>query len=136
MSKKIISIILTIAMILCQGTLCLGTVSAAEGEYIVDPVGYDVTLDADAWTPCQLGTSVHNNDDGELVFVNEGYKNDNKGRYDSGWLELRNISIDVRDYYAIEIITFVEDSKPLTKLDGTSYTDGNDTRVQFYFTGK
>lgn len=135
MSKKIISIILTIAMILCQGTLCLGTVSAAEGEYIVDPVGYDVTLDADAWTPCQLGTSVHNNDDGELVFVNEGFKNDNKGRYDSGWLELRNISIDVRDYYAIEIITFVEDSKPLTKLDGTSYTDGNDTRVQFYFSG-
>ena len=136
MSKKIISIILTLAMILCQGTLCLGTVSAAEGEYIVEPVGYDVTLDADDWTPCQSGTSVHNNDDGELVFVNEGYKNDNKGRYDSGWLELRNISIDVRDYYAIEIITFVEDSKPLTKLDGTSYTGGNDTRVQFYFTGK
>ncbi len=133
MSKKIISIILTIAMILCQGTLCLGTVSAQDVIYIVDPEVYDIPLDASKWTACQTGTSVSNDSDGNLVFENEAYLNKNS-KYESGWMELRDINIDVTSYYAIELTVLVESSKVLPS-PSVDVNGSNNTKPQFYYKG-
>lgn len=134
MSKKIISIILTLAMILCQGTLCLGTVSAAEGEYIVEPGSLDITLDAADWTPSSI--TIENDGEGKLVFTDEGHDVPNKTRYESGWMTLNNISIDMTGYYALEIVAKVEEATPVLDYNSNSWTGTNNSFPQVYYAGK
>ncbi|MBQ7901836.1 MAG: hypothetical protein IJ365_07755 [Clostridia bacterium] len=140
MSKKILSIILTIAVILCQGTLCLGTVYAAEGEGpLIEQEAFELTLDAGSWVKGAGGNvTIYNDEDGALVFNDIGAPNSNptKDRYDSGWMELRNISVDVTSAYAIEFKAKIERAKGLTRIsDPTVVWDPNACRPQFYYQG-
>ena len=133
MSKKIISIILTIAMILCQGTLCLGTVSAASSEYIVEPDFIELSLEASDWAPSFV--TLENDASGNLVFIDEGHKNDGKERYDTGWMELKNLDIPAGNYFSIELVAKVDEAYPARRYNGDIWTSGNDTRPQFYYGG-
>lgn len=133
MSKKIISIILTLAMILCQGTLCLGTVSAAEGEYIVEPDFIELSLEASDWATSFV--TLENDASGNLVFIDEGHKNDGKERYDTGWMELKNLDIPAGNYFSIELVARVDEAYPARRYNGDIWTSGNDTRPQFYYGG-
>lgn len=133
MSKKIISIILTIAMILCQGTLCLGTVSAASNEYIIEPDYIELSLEASDWAPSFV--TLENDAEGNLVFIDNGHKNDGKERYDTGWMELKNLDIPAGNYFSIELVARVDEAYPARRYNGDIWTSGNDTRPQFYYGG-